>query len=125
VRIWAWLALAVLAGCGPNLSALRHRVTTDHYCSLAEVVSVDETGAWVKACGWNRRYERGPSGTWVEDASQAFAMGAEPPASHYAAGSAGGGYSGGGGGGSVHVHGYTRRDGTYVRGHTRRSPRRH
>jgi hypothetical protein len=32
--------------------------------------------------------------------------------------------SGGGGGGSVHVRGYRRRDGTYVRPHTRHRPRR-
>lgn len=40
-----------------------------------------------------------------------------PPASSYAG-------SGGGGGGVVHVRGYFRKDGTYVRPHTRSAPRR-
>lgn len=34
------------------------------------------------------------------------------------------GTAGGGGGGTVHVRSYRRKDGTYVRSHTRRSPRR-
>jgi hypothetical protein len=89
----------------------------------------DEYGVWLRVCGWRRRYIR-DGNWWNEIAVYATPIeGYVPPADEGVEQIAPPQpYSGQGAwvppsSGSVHVRGYRRRDGTYVRPHTRSRPR--
>lgn len=76
----------------------------------------DRETAWVNVCGTLRSYTCLPDG--CQEGLLASVAAPQPmPASPSYQGS-------GGGGGSVQVRGYHRRDGTYVRPHSRSRPRR-
>lgn len=101
----------VLAGCGGAYgSAARSSVIMqaqrEHACSTVTVESVDDYGYWLDVCG-DLRYYEGRRAPFVEDTNRTV-----PHSVRFT----------GGGSDRVHVRGYYRRDGTYVRPHTRRRP---
>lgn len=93
------------------------QISTEHDCDTPRIrfTSIEEGEAWLDVCGTTRVYQEAPDRSWHEQPLETYV----PPHPEAARADSAGATSGDG---RVQVRGYYRRDGTYVRPHTRSSP---